>query len=94
MKTSIYFEWNKILDLLESKKPEAFKFFYSFHSSNGLNERDMYPSDRLLEIREISECHYQQLITDFTGVAIPTMTDEQIQDLMHEISQEGIKFFV
>ena len=93
MKTSICFEWNEILDLLERKKPGAFKSFYSFHSSNGLNERDMYPSERLLEIGEISDCYYQQLITGLTDVAIPAMTDKQMEDLVHEISQEGIEFF-
>ena len=93
MTTSIFFEWNKILNLLESKKPRAFKFFYGFHSFNGLNERDMYPSERLMEIGEISECDYQQLIEDFTDVAIPAMTDVQIEDLVRDISQVGIEFF-
>jgi hypothetical protein len=94
METSFFFEWKNLLDLLESRNPRAFNFFYDFHSHYGLKEREIYPSQRLIEIGEISDSDYQQLIHDFAVVALPELSEEQLKSIKHEISEEGTDFYL
>jgi hypothetical protein len=93
MSTSIFLEWANLLDLLEAKNPYAFNFFYHFHSRFGLKERDRYPSERLWDILDVSGDDYQCLLDEFTIAAIPDLSEQQFDNLEHEITNEGITFF-
>ena len=52
----------------------------------------MYPSERLLEIADISGDDYQNLLNEFSIVAFPDFSEEQIDNVEHEISDQGIEF--
>ena len=93
MSTSIFFKWANLLDLLEAKNPKAFNFFYQFHSYYGLEERDMYPSERLWDILDISGDEYHCLLEAFTVAALPNLSEQQVFDLEQEITDDGIRFF-
>ena len=92
MKTTIFIEWANLLDFLERSNPRAFNYFYDFHSQFGLEERDMYPSERLCDILDVSGDDYQCILDDFTIAAFPNLTKQQFDDLEHEITNEGITF--
>jgi hypothetical protein len=93
MTTGVFVKWADLLDLLEASNPKALNFFYQFHSRFGLKERDMYPSERLRDILDVSGDDYQGLLDEFTVAAIPDLDEQRFDDLEHDITNEGIRFF-
>ena len=92
MTIKIFLKWVDLPHLLETRNPKALKFFYQFHTLYGLGERDMYPSERLLEIAGVSGDDYQNLLNEFSIVAFPDFSEEQIDNVEYEISDQGIEF--
>ena len=92
MQQIAFFKWVDLLDLVEKKRPRAYKFFYDFHSFYGLKDGDLCPSERLMDIGQHSHCDYQQLLYDFGAAALPDLTDDQLEELEREINSEGIAF--
>ena len=94
MQQTVFFKWADLLDLLEQKFPRAFDFFYHFHSSFGLEEGDLHPSERLMDIGEHSDCAYRQLLFRFGVATLPDLTDNQRDAMQHDITAEGIAFVI
>jgi hypothetical protein len=92
MNSKIFLKWVDLLNLLEKRNPRALKYFYQFHTLYGLDERDMYPSERLQEIGDVSGDDYQNLLNELTIVAFPDLSEEQIGNVEREISDQGIEF--
>jgi hypothetical protein len=52
---SFFISWSTLLDIWEKQDPDAFEYFYQFHTMNVLEGRDLTPYERLIQINEIQD---------------------------------------
>jgi hypothetical protein len=57
--------WSESIDALESINPLAFNYYYDFHSTHGLKERNLSPFKRLSGIGDYCESAGENLTADF-----------------------------
>jgi hypothetical protein len=58
--------WIEILNALELSNPQAFNFFYHFHSLYGYPEGNFSPFERLSDIEQYSESDHERLTADLS----------------------------
>ena len=63
--SKLLISWSDSINALESINPLAFNYYYDFHSTNGLKERNLSPFKRLSGIGDYCESAGENLTADF-----------------------------
>jgi hypothetical protein len=85
--------WANALDIFEKANPQAFEFFYSFHSLYGIEEGDLSPLKRLDGIMEYSESAYIQIYEDLILSLLVAHSIQNQDNIECNIDDEHITLF-
>lgn len=81
--------WSDSINALELVNPNAFNYFYHFHSMHGLREGDLSPFKRLTGIGDHCESAIDSLTEDFLGAIADLYSIDKINMDSYCVSEEG-----